>query len=414
MGLNQNRERMHYGWVVVGAGALTLFTCLGLGRFAYGMILPGMREALGLGYDQAGYVGTGNFFGYLISVAAAPWCIRRLGPRRTISAALAALSLCMVLMGRASSYQQVLALYFVTGMGSGLANVPVMVIIGKWFNRSYRGRATGLMTVGTGVAIVFTGFLIPWLNSRYGAEGWRVSWSVLGAIGLGVTLLAYLALRDDPAEMGLAPAGSAAAGTDKAPTAALAPAEEGKGDGSILVRLGVLYFAFGATYMIYATFIVSSLVDERGMAEATAGRFWAWVGFFSIFSGTLFGWLSDRLGRKWGLATVFGVQTIAYVGAALQWGEGVLILSVVLYGLCAWAIPTVMGAAVADYVGPVRAAWAFSLITFFFAAGQTLGPGVAGYAAEKSGTFASSFLIAGAITLVSSLYATRLKPPEQA
>ena len=72
--MNQSRpdKQFHYGWVIVAAGALTLFSCLGLARFAYGMLLPGMRVGLGLGFDQMGFVSTGNFLGYLVSVALTP------------------------------------------------------------------------------------------------------------------------------------------------------------------------------------------------------------------------------------------------------------------------------------------------------------------------------------------------------
>jgi len=42
------------------------------------------------------------------------------------------------------------------------------------------------------------------------------------------------------------------------------------------------------------------MVEEYAYAEASAGGFWSWVGFFSLFSGTLFGLLSDKMGRKIG------------------------------------------------------------------------------------------------------------------
>jgi acetolactate synthase-1/2/3 large subunit len=79
----------HYGWVIVFSGVWTLFACLGLARFAFGMLLPAMRTGLGLGFDQMGLISTGNFAGYLLSVAATPWLLRRTGPRRLIAEAFA-------------------------------------------------------------------------------------------------------------------------------------------------------------------------------------------------------------------------------------------------------------------------------------------------------------------------------------
>jgi len=77
-------KRFHYGWLIVVAGCMTLFCCLGLARFAFGMLLPRMREGLLLAYDQMGFLGTGNFVGYLFSVAITPPLLKQLRPRATI------------------------------------------------------------------------------------------------------------------------------------------------------------------------------------------------------------------------------------------------------------------------------------------------------------------------------------------
>jgi MFS family permease len=88
-----------------------------------------------------------------------------------------------------------------------------------------------------------------------------------------------------------------------------------------------------------------------------------------------------------------------------------LLASVVLYGIAAWAIPAIMTAAVGDYLGIARAAGAFSLITFFFAGGQTVGPALAGIIAEASGSFAPAFLLTAALTGVAALLALKLPRP---
>ena len=63
----------HYDWVIVATGALILFACLGLARYAYTMLLPGMSAGLGLSYDRMGFI-TGDFAGYFLSVLLAPVC----------------------------------------------------------------------------------------------------------------------------------------------------------------------------------------------------------------------------------------------------------------------------------------------------------------------------------------------------
>jgi MFS family permease len=399
---------MHYGWVIVLTGGLTMFSCLGLARFAYSMLLPSMGKGLALGYDQMGFIGTGNFAGYLAAVAMAPFLMHWWGGRRTITLGLVLLAVCMFLIGHGTGFVPVLVLYFLTGIGSGLANVPMMVLVSHWFTQAKRGRAAGLMLVGNGLAIIFAGILVPLLNRTLGSNGWRSGWQILGAISAVIAVTAGLLLRNSPADKGLGPLGE----KNETGPAPVAPPGNPAGKG-ILAHLGVLYLLFGLTYMIYGTFIVTTMVAERGMAEVSAGRFWAWVGFFSLFSGPLFGSLSDRIGRKGGFMAVFAVQTLSYGLAGVNAGMWALYLSIGLYGIAAWSIPTIMAAAVGDYLGPARAAAGFSIITFFFGAGQTLGPSVAGMVAKQTGTFSSSYLLAAAVTGTAIFLASFLRKPHR-
>lgn len=400
-------KSIHYGWVVVLVGTLTIFACLGLARFAFGMLLPSMSAVLGMSYDEMGFLGTGNFAGYLVAVGLAPFLLRRFSPRQMIASGLFLVAFCMSGIALSGSYLLILLLYSCVGLGSGFANIPIMVLVSYWFHRERRGRAAGLIVVGSGFAIIFSGFLVPFLNGYFGQDGWRAGWFLLSLIVMMVAIVAALLIRNDPAEKGLLPVGSARE-LEYDPS-------ECKGQFTavrVLTHLGILYFIFGATYVIYGTFIVTTMVEDYSFAEVSAGGFWAWVGFFSLFSGTLFGLLSDQVGRKRGLMIVFGVQTAAYLLAGSSLGKIALFGSVVLYGVAVFAIPAIMAAAVGDYLGKARAAAAFSIITFCFAIGQTLGPAAAGMVAEATGTFAGSYLASAVLTGFAAIW-TRLLPELQ-
>lgn len=401
-----SRLPFHYGWVIVVVGILTVFSCLGLARFAFGMLLPAMRSGLTLGYDQMGYISTANFAGYLTAVALTPLAIRRFKARMLIVGGLLLIAACMLGISRSHGFFAVLVLYVCAGAGSGFANIPVMVLVSHWFRRERRGRAAGLMVAGSGFGIMFSGSLIPRLNETLGSEGWRTGWLVLGLVTLGCAIAAAALIRNDPADLGVEPVGRKV----ELPPEAIVQKER-PGTARVLLLLGVLYLVFGATYMIYGTFIVTTMVVEYGFAEAKAGMFWSWVGFFSLFSGVLFGTLSDRIGRKGGLMAVFALQTVAYLLAGSGIGASALLLSVFFYGVSVFAIPAIMAVAVGDYLGLSRAAGAFSTITFFFAVGQTVGPGAAGLLAEASGTFTMSFLASAALTALAVLMTASLPKP---
>ena len=396
-----------YAWVIVGTGTLTIFACLGLGRFALGMLLPSMAAGLSLSYAECGTIGTANFLGYLAAVVAAGPIAARLGARRLVVLALLVIAASMLLVSRAASFPAVVALYAVTGFGSGAANVPMMGLIARWFDGSGRGRAAGFASIGSGFAIIASGALIPWVNGRYGQDGWRTNWALLSAAVGVIAAVAALLLRDPPAWPGpLVPAGAPPPPPAR-PRLAMARSRP-------VWLLGLAYALFGYTYAIYVTFIATSLVRERGFSEVEAGRFWSWVGLLSLLSGPVFGAFSDRRGRRAGLMTVFLVQMIAYLFAAGDLPRLFLHLSIGLFGVAAWSIPTIMIAAITDQVGQERALGAFGFITFFFGLGQVAGPAVAGLLAERSGSFASSFLMAAVFAAAAILVSALLPRPARA
>jgi MFS family permease len=424
----------HYGWVIVLAGTLTTFACLGLGRFALGMLLPSMAADLHLGYARMGLIGTANFLGYLLAVLASGLLVVHTGARRLICGAILLVGCSMLAISRAGSFLPIVALYFFTGLGSGAANVPMMSLVASWFGSRIRGRAAGFIVSGSGFAILLSGQLIPaltrgparraaaaapggdagWaavLGSLAGAEGWRLGWFCLGMIVIAVAGVNWVLVRNRPADLGLEPHGGEAA-------AYAPPAHHPRGIGAVLRRgalwhVALLYFLFGFTYVIYATFIVTVLVKERGFPESVAGQFWAAVGVLSLFSGPVFGTLSDRIGRKAGLAIVFGIQAFSYALAASGRPGAVLLLSIFCYGVVVWSIPSIMTAITADLVGPAGTAAAFGFITFVFGIGQMAGPAVAGAIADATGSFSGSFLLsAGLAGLAAALsLGLRSAPP---
>jgi len=412
--MDQNSVRkstIHYGWYIVAAGTLCVFAGLGFGRFALGMLLPAMGESLQLSYSQMGLISTANFIGYLLAVLVCSHIISRIGSRLLIFLALLLVAVSMLLVSLAESFMAVVFFYTLTGMGSGASNVPMMALVVSWFSTRQRGKAAGFIVIGSGFAILLAGKLIPYINQTSAADGWRISWLVLGIIVLIISIICFVIIRDTPAELGLQPfsgTGKKTAGSGDFPGSS--PTAVSKKD---IYHLGIIYFLFGYTYVIYATFIVTALVQERGFSEAVAGNFWSWVGFLSLFSGPVFGTLSDKLGRKAGLIMVFTIQMFAYLLVALSLPGIFLYLSIGCYGLVAWSIPSIMAALVGDYVGPQRTARVFGFITFIFALGQIAGPAVAGFLAEKSGNFSSSFLMASLFAGLAVVLAGFLKKPAE-
>jgi len=405
-------RNIHYGWVIVLTGVLTIVAVLGLGRFSLGMLLPSMGSDLGLGYSRMGFIGTGNFFGYLIGVLLSSRIVKRFDYRRVISSGIFLVGISMILVGRANGFWLVLIAFFFTGIGSGLANVPVMGLVSQWFGSTLRGRAAGLMVSGIGMGIMITGIVIPAINSWAGnGQGWRTNWIILGVVVLAIAALCSLLIRNRPEELGLQLVERAGKKTQEKPAnqAAAKPFSTGR---RTLFHLGGIYFCFGFSVVIYVTFVVTSLINQYGFSEAIAGRFWVWFGLLGIFSGPIFGSLSDLVGRSRTLALVYSLQGFSLLLLALNPFPGSIYCSIALFALCAWSVPSIMAAAIGDYLGPLKAAAGFATLTLFFSVGQITGPALAGIMAERSGDFSQAYLLAGVLMAggaLSSLFLPEMK-----
>ena len=401
---------LHYGWIILGTGVGVMFACLGLGRFALGMLLPAMGDGLGLNYSQMGLISTANFIGYMVSVIFVGRVANRFGPRLTISTGLVLIGISMALIWGARGLAAILPLYFLTGVGSGLANIPMMALVAGWFVKHWRGRAAGFMLVGNGLGIVFSGFIVPLLIAEMAGMGWRFGWLILGGVVLSVAVLAAIALRNSPAQVNQRPLGADEPknGWRGSIEQQAVSSELSKPEVTKLVQLGFIYSLFGATYAVYATFIVTSLVNERGFDTQAAGLFWSIVGVISLVSGPYAGYIADRFGRFTALTIIFVQFSIAHLLALQGLPTFFLYVSILAFGLSLWGIPSVMAATVGDLVGPARASSAFGFVTLFFGIGQVAGPALAGFLAESTGLFDAAFLICAVLTAIAATACARL------
>lgn len=403
-------RRLHYAWVVLAASVATVFASLGLARFGYTMILPDMRQGLQFSYTQMGALATGNFVGYLVFALLGGYLASRFGPRLVIAISLVFAGAAMLLTGLASGFVVALVGRTLTGLGSGGSNVPVMGLISAWFGRRLRGMAAGIAVGGSGIGMVVTGWVVPRIIASSPDTGWRISWYVLGGVVVALGVAVWLILRDQPAAMGLRAVG------DDEPVGTSPPNPEPQRipirrlyTSPLLVQLGLIYAAFGFSYIIYATFFAAYLTEERGLSSAQAGAMWSLVGVLAIFCGFVWGGLSDRIGRRVGLALVFALEGIAILLIAVWTAPAGYMVSAFLFGFTAFAIPAIMAAACGDFVGPRLAPAALGAITLVFGIGQSIGPSVGGWLADWSGSFAAAFVVAAVAAFLGSAAAMALR-----
>jgi len=178
----------------------------------------------------------------------------------------------------------------------------------------------------------------------------------------------------------------------------------------VVWHVGLIYVAFGFSYIIYITFFTKYLIAQGGYSPTAAGKLFMHMGWLSLLCGLLWGWVSDLIGRKGALIIVYLIHAAAFALFALWPAPVGFTLSAVLFGLTAWSIPAIMAALCGDLLGPHLAPAGLGFITLFFGIGQAIGPCAAGALADATGSLAPALLLATAAALLGALGASCLHP----
>ena len=371
-------KRVYYGWIIVGIGVLIKMAALGFGRFAYSMLLPNMRESLQFNYIQMGLLSGGILLGYLLFSLIGGMLATRFGPKRVVIASLLCSSGSMFFLSRLSNFYPLLFFTFFMGAGAAGVHIPMTTLPMAWFEKQRLGRALGIIQGGTGLGILITGFLLPPLLISMGKEAWRNCWLLMACITFAVSVAGFILLREKPRQGDLL-------AHNKVEDRGSIPVLKKKTEMSLRAII-LVYFIFGFAYNIYATYFVAFMVEEVRLTEKAAGNIWAIFGWMSMLSGLIWGFLSDRLGRRTAFLWNNGMISIALLLPLFFHQTLFLVTSTFLFGFTFIGTIAVIAASIGDQVGEKRAS-VYGLVTFIHGIGQLIGTTSGGYLKDLTHSF---------------------------
>jgi len=377
-------KAIHYGWVIVGVGVLVKMTSLGFGRFAYPMLLPSMRGSLGFNYSEMGLLSGAIMLGYLLFSLIGGMLATRLGPKRIVIASLLCGALSMFSISRLSEFSPLLFFSFAMGAGAAGSHISITTLPMAWFEERRLGRAVGVVTGGTGLGIIVTGLLLPYLLFNLGKEAWRECWFLLALITFLVAVIGWVLLREKPNLMAFLP--PSLDGDNK-----FHPPKRESHE-LTLKAIFIIYFIFGFAYNIYATYFVAYMIEEIRLTAKTAGDIWAIFGWMCAGSGLIWGFLSDRLGRRKALLWNNGIISISVLLPLLLYQPFFMGFSAFLFGGTFLGTVTIIAAAIGDQVSEKRAS-VYGLVTLIHGTGQFLGTISGGYFKDLTGSFQLTLIV---------------------
>ncbi len=384
-------------WLIVIGLSLGPAVSNGYARFAYGLLLPAMREDLAWNFTQAGWINTTNAIGYLLGSLLALGLISRAGARAlfiggfilTIGALMAsALSRDFWLL----SFWRVLA---------GIGGAPVFIAGGAMASALFAGdKAKNSLAIavyfgGGGLGMFLTAVSLPYMLDWYAISVWPYAWLLLGLASHLSFLPAFWAALAAPE-----PAAPQAAGQRRGrhhlPMFAMSPAL-------------MAYFMFGVGYIVYITFLIAWMRAQGAGTDLVAGT-WAVMGVMVMASAFIWSKV---------LAKAAGGGAIALTSLAV--GAGILlplivpgplgmIASAILFGASFFMVPTSTTTFGRKNLPEQQWGPSLALFTTVFSIGQIIGPVGAGMIADSTGGTGTGLAVAGGVLFGGALIGILQRP----
>jgi MFS family permease len=379
-------------------GMLTTTVVLAFARLSYGVVLPFMKDGLDISYQQAGYLGTTTSLGYLSTVVFAGILAAKWGGKRTVTLGISLVTVGFIGLAVSPFYWVMYIFMLFLGVGTAFTYTPFISLLVARFPQK-KGLMIGLATSGVGIGMLFAGIIVPYLGSVYADIGWRITWGIYAIVGVVVVLLTLRFIEHTPTE-----------NESTSKRQHTSPKEIYTNPKVMIV--GFIYGIIGIAYIVQVIFVMSFMI-ESGVSNKIAGQLMAVNGILSIFSGFIWGGISDKLGRRFSLISTMGLVLFAMLVPVFfptLWG---FTIHIILISCTITGLFTLIQASSMDHVEPNDMPVAFGYVTFYFAAGQLIGPTIAGWLIDSYGGFKTAFLFCAICLAVGFVLTMKVKNSEE-
>jgi MFS family permease len=373
-----------------------------LDRICISAAAPAIMADLDLSFVQMGIVFSAFTLAYSLFEVPSGWLGDVRGPRRVLTRIVLWWSAFTMLTGAARGFQSLVAIRFLFGAGEAGAFPNVARSFSRWFPMRERGRANGVLFLGSRLGGMLSAPIAFLLIARW---GWRASFVAFGLLGIGWAIGWHRWYRDRPDDHPSMTAGELAwirqdggeQTSGATPWKALLRFRN-------LYAICAMYFAFGYGLYFYFTWLPTYLITVLGFSQFGGGLFAALPFLLAGVADLGGGMLTDRLSRAYGLRV-----GRCYLGcAAFLLGAVFLVLSTAAASTVAKAVLIAFALASADLA--LGACWAVPLdvaaehagvitgcMNTLGNLGGLVGPMVVGLAVDRWGSWTFPFYVTAAV-----------------
>jgi len=407
---NQFNNVSNIRWWVLGLLVIAMVNSY-IDRGNISMVAPLITDLFELDAQKKGYIFSSFLLGYAIMQIPAGLLVDRFGIKWTYTISFIIWGLTATAFGVSSAFWHLIGLRILLGIWESISGPAGNAYIGKYFKENERGFASGLLLsgskIGPAVGAVIAGLLID-------AYGWRMLFILCGLVPLlWIIPWHYIYSRQEKLEkketkiievVNVSKKDNVEASTSKISLVDLFKNRKIQG-----IFLG--YFCYGYVWFLYISWLPSYLYDVLGFSIKETG-WWAGFAYGSLaIVVVLSGLLSDIFIRRGYSATK--VRKSFVVAGFLA---GTLILPVpfienpiyamvlVVITISGMGLATANTWAITQSIAPKNSIGTVAGIQNF---GATIGgffaPIITGYLIEATGTYMSTFVVAGVLMFLGIL-----------
>lgn len=411
---SSNSSRIFYGWVILAAGFLAGIMAWGF-YYSFGVFFEALQNAFQTNRADIALIASIIAFTIYIAGSVYGWAIERYGPRIPVGIGAGLLCLGLLLSSRASAvWQLYISLGILVGFGASATVVPFLSVLTRWFVKM-RGLVIGIVSAGAGVGMMVMAPLSQNLLTSY---GWRTSFVILGIASLVIFGIAAFLIRGHPEDKGLMPYGTKKSDDEEvSDRKRTAPATAIGSSRDVSFRAAIrgkdLWLVMGIRTVIALTIYTVSthLVNyakDGGMSPTNAALLMTIIGGVSIFGKIGAGHLADRVGSKKIVITCAATMVALMLWLSTLISGWMLPLFAVIYGLAYGGSFSTINTVVAEVFGVTEIARILGVVNIGTAAGSLVGPWLAGYVFDTTGSYSMAFVVASGASLAAVIFSVLL------
>jgi MFS family permease len=403
--LNHKNNKIYYGYII--ASSAFFIQILGPGSYiTYGIFFNSFLTEFG--WSRAMISGASSLYFFMFGLLGilTGRLVDKIGPRIVMTGCGIFYGSGYMLMSQIQSVWQLYLFYgLIVAIGFSAIDVVTLSTIARWFSRR-RGTMTGTIKVGAGVGLLLGPLIINWLILSY---GWRTSYIIMGGVVLVFLVAASQFLKRDPSRIGLLPDGEKRIDIGKVSLeeAGLSLQKASQTKQFWMLCVMCLFFGFCLqTVMIHS----APYAIDIGASPSTSASILSIIGGVSIAGRFIMGGASDKIGYKWGYIICFAFFIIAFITILTIHELWVLYLFAVVYGFGHGGLWVLLSPVLAELFGIASHGTIFGLVYFVITIGGTIGPILAGYLFDITGSYQIVFSTCLIFSIIAVILSACLTP----